>query len=194
MCTFNILLSWRFPRKKQRFCTILLSAPTPNPFKSAFFLHPGAPKLQVLKVPRTCYFELGSTHHSSVNLWIRSCPPNEITMSELASDFVQKDSETVVALNQITIRHIIITRTFLVLRIIFPIKTRVILYTKFHPHYSQIVIRNYFPLRVVAFFMRNLNLWITHFGVTHPNCFGTLISGRITHNNPNNYTKILLGI
>ena len=52
-------------------------------------------------------------------------------------------------------------------------------------HYSQIFFRNYFSLRVIALFMRNLNLRVTHFGVTHPKCFAELFLDRITHNDPN---------
>ena len=38
ICTFEILLSWRFPEKKQRFWTVHLSTPTPNPLKMQIFL------------------------------------------------------------------------------------------------------------------------------------------------------------
>ena len=91
-----------------------------------------------------------------------------------------------------TIRHIIIAH-FVCLKHYFPIKERTITHT-LHPHDSQIFFRYYFPLRVLAFSLRKLDLRITHFGVAHPNFVGELISGRITHNNPNNYTKIFWGI
>ena len=35
ICTFKILLSWRFPRKTQRFWTIFISAPKCHPLKNA---------------------------------------------------------------------------------------------------------------------------------------------------------------
>ena len=69
-----------------------------------------------------------------------------------------------------TIRHIIITRTFCIEN--YFQQKHAILSTKVHQHYSQIFFSNYFPLRVIAFFMRNLNLRIAHFGVTHPNLGG----------------------
>ena len=48
ICTFNILLSWRFPRKKekQRFWTIFLSAPhAPPPLESGNFFSVVSPSL-----------------------------------------------------------------------------------------------------------------------------------------------------
>ena len=45
----------------------------------------------------------------------------------------------------VTIRHIIIARAFFGFENYFPIKARSITHTKLHPHYSQILFRNYFP-------------------------------------------------
>ena len=38
ICTFKILVSWRFPRKKAAFWTIFLSAPNPPPPEEAKIL------------------------------------------------------------------------------------------------------------------------------------------------------------
>ena len=69
------------------------------------------------------------------------------------------------------LNHIIITCTFFLLRIVFQ-EQRVLLHTKLHPHFSLIFFRNYFPLHVIGFLNKKLNLRVTHFGVVHPKCFG----------------------
>ena len=39
LCTFKILLSWRFPRENRRFWTIFLSAPKASPLPQENFLY-----------------------------------------------------------------------------------------------------------------------------------------------------------
>ena len=88
-----------------------------------------------------------------------------------------------------TIRHIIITCIFCFDNYS-PIKVRTVTH-KITPTLLTNIFQVLFALVRNRVFKSNLNLKITQFGVAHPKVVGELISGRVTHNIPNNYTNFL---
>ena len=63
ICTFKIVLSWRFPRKKQRFGTIFLSAPKAHPPQKRKFCF---------------YCRLAVSETFRGNLVLQRCHPNSL--------------------------------------------------------------------------------------------------------------------